>query len=314
MQLPTLLLIQFHGHAAQTAARSPQDGQRHVQIPLHLGNRRQRRLVRRDPLCFQEQLRLGEQARPHRGACLAPGRIQLARFPATQPELRDGRGHAHTVIRMATRHRHQVFHGYVRRDRSAAHMLLHGIGKQFNQSHPPRYPAHAAIETMGQFLLSIAKALLQLHQQPAFFQRCFLLPAAQAVVQKQSLRFAHRPDHGFDRVTAQLLERRHPLVAVDDHVMIRLFGADHHDRGLLPAGRQRSQQAPITLRPLHPKVLQAALKLVPFQPHQARSLDHSSLHQNRSAFARRSAEVGRHPHSNQSFAQRTAFARRTAEV
>lgn len=132
MQLPALLLIQFHGHAAQTAARSSQDGQRHIQIPLHLGNRRQRRLVGRNALGLQEQLRLGEQARSHRGACLAPGRIQLARFPATQPELRDHRGHAYTVIRMATRHRHQVLHGHVRRQRTAAHMLLHTAGKQFH--------------------------------------------------------------------------------------------------------------------------------------------------------------------------------------
>jgi hypothetical protein len=40
VQLPALLLIQFHGHSAQTAARPTQDGQRHIQIPLHLGNRR----------------------------------------------------------------------------------------------------------------------------------------------------------------------------------------------------------------------------------------------------------------------------------
>ena len=134
------------------------------------------------------------------------------------------------------------------------------------------------------------------------------------MVQKQSLRFAQRPNHGFDRVTAQLLQRRHPLIAVDDHVMIGLIGGDHHDRRLLAAGRQRSQQAPITLRPLRPKVLQTTLKLVPFQPHQARFLHHSSLHQNRSAFARRSAEVGRHPPSNQPLAQGTAFARRPGEV
>lgn len=181
MQLPALLLIQFHGHAVQTTARSSQDGQRHIQIPLHLGNRRQRRLGH-DALRLQVQLRLGEQARSHRRACLAPGCIQLARFPATQPVLRDRRGHTHTVIRMTTRHRHQIFHGYVRRDRSAADMLLHAIGKQFNQSHPPRHPAHAAIETSRQLFLPISKALVQFHQQPAFFQCRLLLPAAQAVV------------------------------------------------------------------------------------------------------------------------------------
>jgi hypothetical protein len=132
VQLPALLLIQFHGHAPQTAACSSQDGQRHIQIPLHLGNRRQRRLGSRNALRLQEQLRVGEQARPHRRACLAPGGIQLARFPATQPVLRDHRGHAHTVLGMTARHRHQVFHGHMRHDRSAAHMLLHAIGKQFH--------------------------------------------------------------------------------------------------------------------------------------------------------------------------------------
>jgi len=132
VQLPALLLIQFHGHAAQTAACSAQQGQRHIQISLHLGNRRRRRLLGRDALRLQEQLRLGEQARPHRRACLAPCPIQLARFPATQPVLRDRRGHTHTVLGMTARHRHQVFHGYMRRDRSAAHMLLHAIGKQFH--------------------------------------------------------------------------------------------------------------------------------------------------------------------------------------
>jgi hypothetical protein len=75
VQLPALLLIQFHGHAAQTATRSSQDRQRHIQIPLHLGNRRQRRFVGHDALRLQEQLRLGEQARSHRRACLAPGCI-----------------------------------------------------------------------------------------------------------------------------------------------------------------------------------------------------------------------------------------------
>ena len=132
MQLPALLLIQFHGHSAQTAARPAQDGQRHIQIPLHLPNRRQRRLLGRDALRLQEQLRLGEQARPHRRACLVPGRIQLARFAATQLVLRDRRGHTHTVLGMTARHRHQVFHRHMRRDCSAAHMLLHPIGKQFH--------------------------------------------------------------------------------------------------------------------------------------------------------------------------------------
>jgi hypothetical protein len=88
-----------------------------------------------------------------------------------------------------------------------------------------------------------------------------------------------------------LLERRHPLVAVDDQVMLRLRGADHDDRRLLAAGRQRRQQAPMTFRPMHPKVLQTPLKLVKFQPHPLRSLRHSNLHQFSSGIARRDREV-----------------------
>ena len=299
MQLPALLWIQFHGHAAQTPPGSSQNGQRHVQLLLHLCNRRQRRLVGRDALCLQEQLRLREQTRPHRRAGLAPGRIQLARCAATQPVPGDRLGHVRTVIRMAARHRHQVLHGHMRRNRPAAHMLLHARGKQLDQRHPPRYPTHAAIETARQFFLSITKALVQLHQQPAFFQRRLLGAAAQTAIQKQSLRFAHRPGHRFDRVPAQLPERRHPLIAVDDDVMIRLRGGDHDDRRLLSAGRQRCQQTPITLRPAHPKMLQTKLKLVPFQPHRAPSLLHSNLHQRRSAMARLRAVVCRHPPGNQ---------------
>ena len=193
-------------------------------------------------------------------------------------------------------------------DRPAAHMLLHARGKQFDQRHPPRYPTHAAIETTGQFLLSIAKALVQLHQQPALLQRRLLWTATHGTIQKQSLRFAHRPGHGFDRVPAQLPERRHPLVAVDDDVMIRLLGGDHDDRRLLAAGRQRCQQAPITLRPTHPEVLQTKLKLAPFQPHRPGSLLHSNLHQRRSAIARLRSVVCRHPPWNQPLERRTGIA------
>lgn len=298
MQLPALLWVQFHRHPAQTTLGSAQNRQRHIQIPLHLGNRRQRRLLRRDALGLEEQLRLRKQARPHRGAGLAPGRIQLARLAATQPLLRDRLGHAHTVIRMGARHRHQVLHGYMRRDCPAAHMLLHAGGKQLDQSHPPRYPTHAAIETSGQLFLAITKALGQLHQQPALFQRRLLWPTAQAAIQKQSLGFAQQPDHRFDRVPAQLLQCRHPLVAVDDHVTIRLFGGHYDDRRLLAAGRQRPQQTPIWVRPAHPKMLQSKFKLVPFQPHRPCTL-HSNLHRFGSAIARRQAVVCRHLPSNQ---------------
>ncbi len=205
MQLSALIFIQFHRHPAQTTARSPQNRQRHVQIPLQFRHRRQRRLAGPDPLRLQKQLRLVEQPCPHRRTCLAPRRIQLARLTATQPLPGDRLGHAHTVLPMAARHRHQVLHGYMRRQRPAAHLLLNTVGKQLDPPHPPRHPTHTAIQTAGQIFLSIAKALGQLHQQPALLQSRFLRSVAQAAIQKQSLRFTHRPDHRFDCVPAQLL-------------------------------------------------------------------------------------------------------------
>jgi hypothetical protein len=174
----------------------------------------------------------------------------------------------------------------MRRDRAAAYLLLHTLRKQFDQSHPPRYPTRAAIKTAGQLLQPIAEALLQFHQQPAFFERRFVVAATHGPIQKQGLRLAQRPDHRLHRVPAQLLERRDPLVAVDHQVTIRLLGGNHHDGRLLTAGRQRRQQPPLTLRPAHSKVLQTPLKLMKFQPHAPLPLYHSNLHQIASGIAR----------------------------
>jgi len=110
-------------------------------------------------------------------------------------------------------------------------------------------------------------------------------------VQKQSLHFAQRPDHRFDRIPAQLLERRDPLVAVDHQITVRLLGSNHHDRRLLTAGRQRRQQPPMPFRPAHAQVLKTPLKLMKFQPHDTHPLDNSTLHQIRSGIARRDGVV-----------------------
>jgi len=110
-------------------------------------------------------------------------------------------------------------------------------------------------------------------------------------VQKQSLHFAQRPDHRFDRIPAQLLERRYPLVAVDQQITVRLLGSNHHDRRLLTAGRQRRQQPPMPFRPAHAQVLKTPLKLMKFQPHDTHPLDNSTLHQIRSGIARRDGVV-----------------------
>jgi hypothetical protein len=187
----------------------------------------------------------------------------------------------------------------MRRDRAAAHLLLHTVRKQFDQSHPPRHPARAAIKTARKRLKPVAEALLQFHQKPTFFQSRFVIARAHRTVQKKSLHFAQRPDHRLHRVPAQLLECGDPLVAVDHQVTVRLLGWNHHDRRLLTAGRQRRQQTTLTFRPMHPKVLQSPLKLMEFQTHDPHPLDSSTLHQPRSGIARRDRVGSPNPTWNQ---------------
>ncbi len=218
---------------------------------------------------------------------IPPGRIQLPGFPAAQPLRGKNLRHAPAVIGTRTRHRNQELHRHMGRDGAAANLLLHTLGKQFDKTHATRYPTPAAIETARQLLQPIAEALLQLHQQPTFFQRRFVFSPTQRAVQKQRLGFAQRPDHRLDGVPAQLLQRRNALIAVDHQVSIRLLGRDHHDRRLLAAGRQRGQQPALPLRPAHPKMFKTSLQLMKFQLHRAPArLDHLTLHQRRSGIAR----------------------------
>ena len=101
------------------------------------------------------------------------------------------------------------------------------------------------------------------------FQRGLLFRQAQRTVQQQSLGLAHRPDHRFHGVPAQLLERRDALVAVDDQVTVGLaFGGHHHDGRLLSHFGQRGQQPPLPLRMADSQVLPSPVELVKLQLHQ----------------------------------------------
>jgi hypothetical protein len=81
------------------------------------------------------------------------------------------------------------------------------------------------------------------------FQRSFVLGETQRTFQQQSLGLAHRPDHRFHRVPAQLLQRRDALVAVDDQVTAGLgFDRHHYNRCLLARLSQRRHQAPLPVR------------------------------------------------------------------
>ncbi len=177
-------------------------------------------------------------------------------------------GHALTVFQARTRYRHQKLHCHVRRDRAAAYLLLHALRKLIDQCQTARYPTRAAIKATRQLVETVAEAPLQFRQQPAFFQRRLVFCPAQRSVQHQSFDLAHRPDHGLYRVPAQLLQRRNPLVAVDDQVTINLAGDRHHyNRRLLPRSGKRRQQSPLPLRPANPQMFPATIQLMKLHAH-----------------------------------------------
>ncbi len=220
------------------------------------------------PLGFQKQLRLIENALPYRRRSVSPGGIQLPGFPAGEPMRRQRFGHALTVFEARTCHRYQELHCNVGRDRTAADLLLHALRKLIDQRQSTRYPTQTAIETAAQLVQAIAEAMLQFGQQPTFFQCRIPFAPTQRTVHHQRFDFAHRPDHGLHRVPAQLLQRRDPLVAVDDKVTVNLVGdRHHHNRRLLPRTGQRRQQPPLPLRPANPQVPPAPIQLMKLKLH-----------------------------------------------
>lgn len=225
---------------------------------------------------LQKQLRLFKKALPDSGRSFSPSGIQLPGLPAC--ELVPGKRGSHllTVLETRARHRHQILPRHLRRDLARAHLLLHAVGEQLDQGQATRYPTHTAIELSSQLLQAIAKSLLQLRQQPAFFQGAVWLRPTQRTVQHQSLDFAQRPEHRFNRVPAQLLESRDALVTVDDQITIWLIRhSDDHDRGLLSRSGQRSQQLPLPLWIPHSQMFVAAIELVKLQSHACSSVGDS---------------------------------------
>jgi hypothetical protein len=255
--------IQLRG-AGQPPLGAIHDRGRHLQIAQQFGMRRRALL----PLRFEEQLRRLQQPLADRARTLAPGGVQLAGFAHLRAALREDGGHPLAVIQTLACYWRQELHGHLRRDLPLPHLLLDRFRQNLHQRQPPRHPAHAAVEAPGQLLQPVAEALLQCRQQPAHFQSRLRFGEAQRAVQQYRGGLAQRPHHRFHRVPPQLLQRRDPLVAIDDHVTIRLiFGRHHHDGRLLARFRQRGQQPPLPRRMLRPQSLPSPVKLVKLQSH-----------------------------------------------
>jgi hypothetical protein len=162
--------------------------------------------------------------------------------------------HPLAIVQALAYYRHQKLQGRLRRNLSLAHPPLDGFRQNFHQRQSPRYTAHTAVEPARQLIRAVAKALLQLRQQPAHLQ------CGRGLV--------HRPHNHFHRVPAQLLQSDGPLaaIAIYDSVAVRLaLGCYHYYGRLLAQFRQGRQQPPLPRRMAESQVLPATVEMVKFQ-------------------------------------------------
>jgi len=122
-------------------------------------------------LRFEKQLRIIQNPFADRGRTFAPSAIQLPGLARIAVMLSEDRRHPLAILQALARHRHQKLQGHLRRDFALAHLLLDRFRQNLHQRQPPRYPAHTTIESARQLIEAVAKALLQLGQQPAHLQR-----------------------------------------------------------------------------------------------------------------------------------------------
>ncbi len=264
-----LLVIQLRGGGSrQTTMRAVCDGGYHFQIAQQFGPGPSRSFLLRLPLRFEKQLGIIQNAFADRGRTFAPRGIQLAAFTRIAVMLDKDRGHPLAIVQALTCDRHQKLQRHLRRDLALAYLLLDRLRQNLHQRQPPRHPTHAAVEPARQLIEPVAEALLQLGQQPTYLQRGLVFRQAQRTVQQHCRGFAHRPNHRFHPVPAQLLQSCDPLVPIDDHVTVRLaFRCYDHDGCLLSAVGQRCQQPPLPRQMAHSQVLPTPVELVKLQLH-----------------------------------------------
>src|SRR5450756_2293501 len=146
--LALCLFLLRAGHLRQGFGEPPagatQDGDRHIQIALHLFDRC-RLGCRWLPLRFQKQFRLGKNALANRACAFAPSRIELPGLPRVAMMLGESGGHPLAMLRIHPRHRHQTLHRHLRGDLALAHLLLNRFRQQLHQRQPPRHPTRAAV-------------------------------------------------------------------------------------------------------------------------------------------------------------------------
>jgi hypothetical protein len=316
MDFGALPRIEGHRGAHQAPVLPARDGHHHLQIAQQLGDEGRGRIGGTLPLHFQKQLGVFQDPLSNASRGVSPSGIQLPRFATGEVVLRKRLGHAWAVLGAGTRHRHQEFHGYMGRDRALAYLLLHALREPLYKRQPARHPTHTAVKPARQLLQAVAETLLELRQQPAFFQSAVLFRPTQRAIQHQGFRFAQRPDHGLDRIAAELFQSHDALIPVNDQIAIRLiWNGDHDDRCLLSRGGQRGQQLPLPLPIPRPQKFIPAIQLVKFQLHSRPYPQTAGIFQQvRSGIAPVEGEVCREVLANQRDKPGTGIAHPAARV
>ena len=269
-QLTLRLFLLLNVHLRQGFSESPagsmHEGKRHLQFASEgKGSRLSSYSLL---LRFQKQFRLGEDAVADHVRAVPPGSIKLRGLPCVAMVLDESGGHACAVVHIDSRHRHQILHRQLRAESAFAHLLLDGFRQQFDQRQAPRHPTHATVEAACKFVERASETSLHFHQQPTLFERAFRWTESQRPGKHQRFGFAQGPDHGFDRIPAELFQRSDALMSVYHQVALAVVcGNDHDDGSLLAAVSQRGQQPALSVRFADPQMLPSPVQLVKLQLH-----------------------------------------------
>jgi len=104
------------------------------------------------PLGFEKQFRFGENALAGGARPFAPGGVQLPGLARVATVGDESRCHALAMLRIHTRHRHQILHGYLRGDLAFPYLLLDAFRQQLHQRQPARHPTRAPVEATPQLV------------------------------------------------------------------------------------------------------------------------------------------------------------------
>jgi hypothetical protein len=143
-----LLAIQLRGgSASQSSLRAAHNRHNHLQIVQQFGANPGRSFLLRLLLCFEKQLGIVQNSFADRRRTFAPRGIQLAGLASITVMPEEDLRHPLAILQTLACHGHQKLQCHLRRDLALAHLLLNRFRQYLHQRQPPRYPAHATVES-----------------------------------------------------------------------------------------------------------------------------------------------------------------------